>query len=604
MSSGRQGEGPKQEADRMPRGREGQVGYASPDEATVATAPRNTGSRKPRPETQPPQAHQITAATRLDAHGGGPTAVPFGRDGVLDGRYRLVKPLGEGGMGAVYLVEDMLLRKRTALKTLVAQAVDTEEELERFRREAAIAHSVHHPNVARTYDIGEQDGVHYITMEALQGETLMDRLRAKRLLDSAELREVFTPLCRGLRAAHVAGIVHRDLKPANIMLVPDGRKAVVMDFGIAGAFDDDQPIIAPTEGGASTPWDVTSAGRGTPAYMAPEQWDEHHGDARTDIYALGVIMYVALTAKAPFPAKTMEELAEKHRSAPRPDVSTVVKGVDADIAQLITRCLQADPAQRPQSMDEVIAVLGARGRRRRYLRSLVLTTLVTCAAVVAVYAGVFHVTKRALIAEVKPAVERLARLVAADVSVADLDQIHTREDMKGEPFKRVLKLFQAYAAEDPQVKFVYAMRKTHETDRYRVVVDSDPDTTDDNGDGVIQPHEVGSVPGDAYNGVNFPMMRLTLETGKPQSDDDFAVDQWGISISGYAPLPGEHGKAYFVGADVGNMQLTSLRDRLRAILGVVCTLVVLGYAVFWWPLRSGGTLAGRFLRRKVLAQEE
>ena len=588
-SDGEQGAGGGHVREPTPPVDEGNLG---PDEATVAAAGRKATLRGP----QAAEPVAVAAAT-LGRTG------PFDGDGLLDGRYRLVKALGEGGMGAVYLVNDLLLRKHTALKTLIAHWVDTDEELERFWREAAIAHTVHHPNVARTYDIGEQDGVHYLTMEALQGETLMDRLRAGKLLDNKDVREIFVPLCRGLRAAHRAGIVHRDLKPANVMLVPDDRKAVVMDFGIAGTMDEDETwTTQPDASGDVSPWDVTSAGRGTPAYMAPEQWDERRGDHRTDIYALGVIMYVSITGKAPYGAHTMEELAEKHRTAAPPDVTDLAKGVDKDIAQLIKRCLAKSPDDRPADMDEVLAVLTAGERRRRYFWTLALSSLAVTAGAFAAYLAIFSVTGNALIQEVRPATSRLARLVAHDVSVRDLEGLDSAEDMAKPAFKRVLATLQRFKAEDDQIKYVYTMRTTEKPGIYRIVVDADPEETDDNHDGIIQKQEQGAPPGTVYDGRDFPQMQATLQTGQPQAEAEFAVDAWGVSLSGYAPVHDDTAKRYFVGVDMGNKQLMRLRIRLRLILSMLGALAILGYAVFWWPLGRGGTLASRLMRRRITGE--
>jgi serine/threonine-protein kinase len=259
----------------------------------------------------------------------------------LSGRYPMRSKLGEGGMGTVYLADDLLLGRVVAVKALFDEDQFADEDLARFRKEVAAAHAVHHPNVARTYDLGASGGVQYLTMEHLPGETLMSRIR-KGKVPSDELIEIAVPLCEGLRAAHKAGVVHRDLKPANVMLVGGERKVAIRDFGIARtmaeATGEDLTQSRKSPSGhyiASTPWDVTSAGLGTPAYMAPERWNEQHGDPRTDIDALGVILYVALTGKAPYAATTADEMGEMHKSVPIPDVRQEVKEVPAHLARLI-----------------------------------------------------------------------------------------------------------------------------------------------------------------------------------------------------------------------------------------------------------------------------
>ncbi|MEY3012311.1 MAG: hypothetical protein RIT45_1046 [Pseudomonadota bacterium] len=528
--------------------------------------------------------------------------------GVLDGRYRLVDKLGQGGMGSVFLVDDLLLRRRVALKTLRLDAATGVEDLERFRKEAAITHAINHSNVARTYDIGEEDGVHYMSMEWLDGETLMDRIRARGKLGPGEVRSLAVPLCLGLRAAHRAGIVHRDLKPANIMLVPDERQLVVMDFGIAGSISETRSSIdmatrarpaAPTDT-LDTPWDVTSAGRGTPAYMAPEQWDEESGDARTDIYAFGVILYVALTAKAPFRGRTPAEIASHHRETPPPDVRQEVPSVDRDLSMLIQRCMAKRPSDRPSDMDEVLDVLRRGERRRAWARAWLLTALITAALTFALDAAVFGVVSRAVLAEMKPGMARLAELVARDLDPADLDGLRGPDDMKGPAFERVHGRLARAKRDNRDIKGLYVMRKTDRPMQYRFVADAEPYDHDDDGDGTISDDERGAETGRSYDGSPYPAMQRVLETGKPQTDQDFAVDAWGISLSGYAPIAAPKGvqPTMFVGVDVGNAQLTALRTRLHVVLGAVAALIVLAAGLLTFPLDGGSTLWRRLIRRK------
>lgn len=524
--------------------------------------------------------------------------------GVLDGRYRLVDKLGQGGMGSVFLVDDLLLRRRVALKTLRLDVASGDDELERFRKEAAITHAIHHPNVARTYDIGEEDGVHYMSMEWLDGETLMDRIRARGKLDPAEVRSLAVPLCLGLRAAHRAGIVHRDLKPANIMLVPDERQLVVMDFGIAASISETRSSIdmatqqRPSEG-IDSPWEVTSAGRGTPAYMAPEQWDGVSGDARTDIYAFGVILYVALTAKAPFRGRTPQEISGHHRESPAPDVRAEVVDVDRDLAQLIQLCMAKRPEDRPADMDAVLDLLRRSERRRAWARNAAVNAVLTAVGTLGLGATLYGVVSHAVLAEMKPAMSRLAELVAHDLDPADLARLQRPEDMKTDAFARVHGTLAATREANPEIKGLYVMRATEQAGRYRFVADAEPYDHDDNGDGVIDDAERGAETGQSYDGSPYPAMVAALKTGRPQVDEDFAVDDWGVSLSGYAPIRSATGKrTMFVGVDVGNAQLQALRRRLALVLGIVATLLVLaaGWATF--PLAGGGTLWHRLMRRE------
>ncbi len=524
--------------------------------------------------------------------------------GVLDGRYRLVRKLGQGGMGSVYLVDDLLLRRRVAMKTLricsVSNQSEQQEELERFRKEAATTHSINHQNVARTYDIGEEDAVNYMTMEWLDGETLMDRLRAKGALSPDEVRALATPIANGLRAAHRAGIVHRDLKPANIMLVGGERWAVIMDFGIAASVTEASSSAAGAPGGADidSPWEVTSAGRGTPAYMAPELWDQHHGDARTDIYAFGVIVYVALTGKGPVSACTTAELANHHRETPAPDVRALLPAADRDLAVLIQRCLAKRPDQRPADMDVVLDALHRRQRRTAWLRDLASTAALTVLATLVIEIALFSMVRGAVLAELRPSLMRLGLLVARDLPPADLAALWRPEDAKTPAFQRVHTVLSRAIAESPEIKALYVLRQDDAPARYRFVADARPNDEDINGDGVIDADERGVETGTLYDGRNYPAMQRTLDSGRSQSDEAFGEDEWGLSLSGYAPVPDAGGKpTMFVGVDIGSAVLEALRRQLRVVLVATASLLVLAAAALTRPLPGGATHWGRLMRR-------
>lgn len=494
---------------------------------------------------------------------------------LLNGRYRMVRKLGAGGMGAVYLCDDVLLRRRVALKTLFSNAQLDEEDLDRFRREVSIAHAVNHPNIARTYDLGESAGVHYLTMEFLEGRTLVDRLREGAAMTSAEVREIAVPLCQGLRAAHRAGVVHRDLKPANVMLVNDDRKAVIMDFGIARAGDEDEQhgTRAPLEQNATIPWEVTSAGRGTPTYMAPEQWDDESGDARTDMYAFGVILFVCLTRRAPYRAESAEALAMLHKNAPIPDVAALVPGVDRDLAKLIRHCLAKRPQDRPDSVDAVLNELQRGARRRKQVLSLAGISLALAGLLLLTGLGLWTMAKSAVMQEMRPSQARLAEVIALQMDARALDEVNRTKAIDSPAFVRAHRVLERYKDSNPELLSLYVMRSTSHDNQYEIVVDLLPKDRDLNGDGVISQDEQGSAPGRRYDGTGTPAMAEVLRTGRAGSDTDFVADDWGLSLSGYSPVV-EDGRttAYFVGVDARNDQLERLRVRLAVLFSVVWLL--------------------------------
>ena len=265
-------------------------------------------------------------------------------------RYRIVSPLGKGGMGEVYRAEDLKLGQTVALKFLPRSLAQTEEARERFTREVRLARQVSHPNVCRVFDIGEisettdagKTVTHtFLTMEFVDGEDLASLMRRIGRLPPDKGVEIARQLCAGLAAAHEHSIIHRDLKPANIML--DGRGRVrITDFGLAD-------LAAEIEG--------ADARAGTPAYMSPEQFAGGDVTPKSDLYSLGLVLYEIFTGKRPFDASSIEEMARlRDKSAPTAP-SQFVKELDPLIERVILRCLEKDPAKRPTSALQVAAAL-------------------------------------------------------------------------------------------------------------------------------------------------------------------------------------------------------------------------------------------------------
>jgi serine/threonine-protein kinase len=250
---------------------------------------------------------------------------------LLAGRYRVVAPLGKGGMGEVYRADDLTLGQPVALKFLPEPLSADPDRLQRFRKEVALARRVSHPNCCRVYDLAESDGQPFLTMEFVDGEDLAGLFRRVGRLPEEKAVEVARQLCAALAAVHDQGLLHRDLKPANVML--DGRgKVRLADFGLAAAAG---------EGG--------DARSGTPAYMAPEQLAGQQASARSDLYALGLVLYELFTGRVAY--------AGTDRAAPPSKPSSHVNGLSPAVERTILRCLAADPTGRPASADEVLAAL-------------------------------------------------------------------------------------------------------------------------------------------------------------------------------------------------------------------------------------------------------
>jgi predicted Ser/Thr protein kinase len=260
---------------------------------------------------------------------------------LVAGRYRVIGLLGRGGMGEVYRATDLALAQSVALKILPEEAAANEVLLERFHNEVRVARQVSHPNVCRVYDIGEADGLPFISMEYVDGEDLAGLLQRIGRLPSDKALEISRKLCAGLAAAHERGVIHRDLKPQNIMLDRRGQ-VVIMDFGLAA--------VANSLRGAE-------ARNGTPAYMSPEQLRGDSVSAKSDIYALGLIIYELFTGRRAYEANSVAELLSLQESSRPVSMTSIAHDVDPMVEKVILRCLQADPAQRPANALSIAAAL-------------------------------------------------------------------------------------------------------------------------------------------------------------------------------------------------------------------------------------------------------
>jgi serine/threonine protein kinase len=220
------------------------------------------------------------------------------RSGHRLAHYQILEKLGRGGMGIVYVAEDVRLKRKVALKVLPTRVVRSEERRVRFLREARSASAVHHPNVATIFDVGESDGIVFIAMEWVKGRTLRHAMREAGVIEPRRAVEIALDVARGLACAHENAVVHRDIKPENVMISPDGT-AKILDFGLAKSLHTSEG----PNGDAGEEPDVLAsrAGRvlGTPAYMSPEQAASEPVDARTDIYAMGVVIHEMLTGQRP-----------------------------------------------------------------------------------------------------------------------------------------------------------------------------------------------------------------------------------------------------------------------------------------------------------------
>src|SRR6266567_2481345 len=289
------------------------------------------------------------------------------------GRYEIRSKIGEGGMGEVYLAEDTQLKRRVALKILPPELATNDDRMRRFVQEAQAAAALNHPAIAHIYEIGEHDGINFIAMEFVDGQTLRGLIHEP-TRDLKRLLRYLQDAAEGLAKAHAAGIVHRDLKPDNIMVTRDGH-VKLLDFGLAKLVETilpDRSVNTPSDVATailrqhSTPGTVL----GTVGYMSPEQAQGKTNDIdqRSDIFSFGCILFETATRRRPFEGDSIIKSLHSLIYEPAPQIKDLNPSAPADLQRIIRRCLAKDPEQRYQSIKEVAIELK---ELRRELESVI-----------------------------------------------------------------------------------------------------------------------------------------------------------------------------------------------------------------------------------------
>jgi serine/threonine protein kinase/Tfp pilus assembly protein PilF len=256
------------------------------------------------------------------------------------GRYQIIEELGKGGMGRVYKALDTKINEKIALKLIKPEIAEDKKTIERFSNELRLARKIRHKNVCGMFDLGEEKGSHYITMEFIPGEDLRSSIRRFGQLTIGKSISIAKQICEGLSEAHRLGVVHRDLKSSNIMIDKEGNVRI-MDFGIARSLE--------TKG-------ITGSGVmiGTPEYMSPEQVEGKDVDQRSDIYSLGVILYEMVTGRVPFEGETALSIAMKHKSEEPLDPRILNDQISEGLSKVILRCMKKDKEKRFQDIEELL----------------------------------------------------------------------------------------------------------------------------------------------------------------------------------------------------------------------------------------------------------
>jgi eukaryotic-like serine/threonine-protein kinase len=268
------------------------------------------------------------------------THAPLNPGTILGDRYEIIRLLGQGGMGAVYQARDRELDRLVALKVIRADMAANPQVLKRFKQELILARQITHKNVIRIFDLGQAEGIKFITMEYIEGEDLQCLLRREQKCEPTEAANIIAQVCRALEAAHAEGVIHRDLKPQNIMLDKSGR-AYVMDFGIA------RTVVAST---------MTQTGVlvGTPDYMSPEQAKGLALDARSDLFTVGIIFYEILSGRTPYEADTTMARLWKRTSEPARPLGELDQSIPPRLCEIVRKCLEIEPQKRYASASELL----------------------------------------------------------------------------------------------------------------------------------------------------------------------------------------------------------------------------------------------------------
>lgn len=513
----------------------------------------------------------------------------------LQPRYRLERELGAGGMGQVFLATDMDLERRVAIKTILPELVCDADWVSRLRLEACVAAGLQHPNLVQVFEILTVGATPVIVMEYVPGRTLTEML-GEGWLTPLHLTSLMTEVCDGIAYAHARGVIHRDLKPANILLSREGQPKV-SDFGLAVRHQageqyrhhaSDERVI------------------GSPFFMSPEQAlnSTQLPDTRSDIYSLGATLYYGLTGRAPVSGKTMDDVigAVIHHTPPRP--STLGIDVSPDLEAICFKALHKDPAQRystaAEMADDLRRSLGglpvsarryrlweAAGRAMKARKeALAVGLALILLMMTGLYAAVSLLTttaENALMGEIRRKVIDIATLSTLMIDPALVEAAIDSGSRNHVRARQLAAQLNTICHATTGVRFIYILRQPRRNDPQLEFVVTNASFLSDaeldlNQNGLVDTDEVPSMPGDPFDATPYPAMLLGFHKSTADATTE-NLDQWGIALSGYAPIRDHDGHSIGVlGVDISSLQLRADFESLEQSRNLAL-LVTVGLAV-------------------------
>ncbi|MBN2143392.1 MAG: serine/threonine protein kinase [Candidatus Aureabacteria bacterium] len=493
----------------------------------------------------------------------------------LGERFTLEREIGKGGMGVVYLARDNQLKRPVAVKTIISDKNSPKESVERFRFEAVIAASLRHPNIIQVYETIEFQNQPVYIMEYIEGVTLKDYASQKKPLH--EIVSLMIPICKALGYAHTQGILHRDLKPSNIMLTGSGDPKI-MDFGLAKQLN-------PVPFADCTPsHTVDGVIIGSPHYMSPEQarGDISHMDNRSDIFSLGATLYQLLTGYPPFHDSFSADLIYRilHKDPVLP--SQIRKDCSKDLEAICMKAMEKEPSQRYQTGHEMASDLELhhhgypvqarhytfrekavravkRNKETFFLSSLGIWLMFFCILFSLIH---YHdISKATSIRELRSKLTGIANTASLLINGDLVETVSRTQDINREEVRHLIHLLKEIKNRNENIDYVYLMRLSQKKKGYAefIVIDNLLDSfeeRDKNHNGVLDPDENSVNIGDIFNETpKFP--ELIAGFHHATSDQDIRIeDQWGVCLSGYAPIRNSKEKVVgLIGLDMKNNQV-------------------------------------------------